>query len=116
MMNGAGVERGANGRAADAQILKSCRQRQIPASVYQCLPRLSWGHMKNTHKRRGDVSRGFQEWQLKTFVVMPLASRINQQAVASLRLNRRILKELREVEDSIEIIARQIGRQAKRGR
>jgi hypothetical protein len=72
--------------------------------------------MKNTHKRREDVSRGLQEWQLKTLVVLPLASQINQRAAISLRLNRRILKELREVEDSIEIIAREIARRAKRGR
>jgi hypothetical protein len=71
--------------------------------------------MKNTRKRRGHVSRGFQEWQLKTFVVLPLASRIDQHAATSLKLGRRILGKLQEVEDSIEIIAREIARQSKRG-
>ena len=99
-----------------AQELKTCRKRQMPASVCQRRSRLSWRHMKNTRKRRGDVSRGLQEWQLKTLVVMPLASRINKHSVASLRLSRRILKQLREVEDSIEIIARQIARQLRWGK
>jgi hypothetical protein len=45
-----------------------------------------------------------------------LARLINKHSAVSLRLNRRILKQLREVEDSIEIIARQIARQSKRGK
>ena len=60
------------------------------------------------------MSRGLQEWQLKTFVVLPLATRINQHATASLRLNRRIFRKLKEVEESIEIVAREIARQSKR--
>jgi hypothetical protein len=72
--------------------------------------------MKYTHKRTGHLSAGLQEWQLKTFVVLPLARRINQHAAASLKLGRRILKNLHEVEDSVEIIAREMARQSKRGR
>jgi len=72
--------------------------------------------MKNTHKRTGHLFAGLQEWQLKTLVVTPLARLINKHSAVSLRLNRRILKQLREVEDSIEIIARQIARQSKRGK
>ena len=73
------------------------------------------GDMKNIHKKGGDASRGLQGWQLKTFVVLPLATRINQHAIASLRLNRRIFRKLKEVEESIEIVAREIARQSKRG-
>jgi hypothetical protein len=78
--------------------------------------RLFWMHMKNIHKRRGNVSAGLQEWQLKTLAVKPLASRIDQHATVSLRMSRRILKELQEVADSIEIIAREMARQSKRGK
>src|ERR1035437_1088493 len=75
--------------------------------------RLFWEYMKNKHKRRGNVAASLQEWQLKTLVVLPLARRINQHATTSQKLGRRILKKLQEVEDSIEIIARQIARQLK---
>ena len=71
--------------------------------------------MKDTHKRTGHMSTGLQGWQLKTLVVLPLARQINQHAVTSLKLGRRILKTLTVIEDSIEIIARQIARQSKRG-
>jgi hypothetical protein len=72
--------------------------------------------MKNTHNKRGIVSGGLLEWQLKTLVALPLERRINQHAAASLKLGRRILKQLQEVEDSIEIIARETARQLKQGK
>ena len=58
---------------------------------------------------------GFQEWQLKTLVVLPLASRLDQHAVVSLKFGRTIVKKLKELEDSVEIIAREMARQAGRG-
>ena len=62
------------------------------------------------------MSGGFLESQLKTLVVLPLARRIDLRAVASLKMERRILANLQEVEDSVEIIAREMARQAKRGK
>jgi hypothetical protein len=62
------------------------------------------------------VSRGFQEWQLKTFVVLPLVSRINQHAAAGRKLAQMTFKKLKSIEDSIEIIAREMARNAKRGK
>jgi hypothetical protein len=59
------------------------------------------------------MSTGLQEWQLKTLVVLPLARQINQHAVTSLKLGWRILKTLTEIEDSIEIIAREMARLSK---
>ena len=61
------------------------------------------------------MSRDLQERQLKTFVVMPLAIRINQHAVAVSKLAQMTFKKLKNIEDSIEIIAREIARQAKQG-
>jgi hypothetical protein len=75
---------------------------------------LFWEYMKNTHKRAGHMSTGLQGWQLKTLVALPLARQINRHAATSLKFGRRILKRLHEVEDSIEIIAREMARQAKR--
>jgi hypothetical protein len=72
--------------------------------------------MKNIHKRRGDVPRSFQEWRLKTLIVLPLARRIDQHAVVGRKLEQKILKKLQEVDDSIEIIAREMARRAKRGK
>jgi hypothetical protein len=72
--------------------------------------------MKNTRKNRGHVSGGFQEGQLKHFVVLPLASRIDRQAAAVRKSCRRMLGRLQEVEDSIEIIARKIARHSKQGK
>jgi hypothetical protein len=60
------------------------------------------------------VSRGLQEWQLKTFVVLPLTKRINHHAQVGLKLGRKIFKKLKDVEDSIEIIAREMARQVMR--
>jgi hypothetical protein len=83
--------------------------------VFDSFPvRLFWGDMKNIHQRRDNVSGGLPEWQLRTLVVLPLARRINQHAAVSLKSGRRIFKQLHEVEDSIEIIAREIARQSKR--
>jgi hypothetical protein len=62
------------------------------------------------------VSGGFQELQLKHLVVLPLASRIDRQAAAGHKSCHRILKRLQVVEDSIEIVAREIARQSKQGR
>ena len=62
------------------------------------------------------MSAGLQEWQLKTFVTLPLARRLSQHATASLKLSRRIFKQLQDVEDSIDIITRQIARQSKQGK
>jgi hypothetical protein len=59
------------------------------------------------------MSTGLHEWQLKTLVVLPLARQINQHTVTSLKLGWRILKTLTEIEDSIEIIAREMARQSK---
>jgi hypothetical protein len=50
---------------------------------------------------------------LKHRAVLRLARRLDQHAVASLKMGRRILAKLQEVEDSIDIIAREIARQAK---
>jgi hypothetical protein len=76
---------------------------------------VSWANMRNTRKRRGNVSGGFKEWQLKHLVVLPLASRIDRQAAGGRKSCRRILKRFQGVEDSIQIIAREIARQAGRG-
>jgi hypothetical protein len=70
--------------------------------------------MKNTQKRREDVSRDLKKWQLEKLVALPLARRIDQHAVSSLKMARRIFAKLEKVEDSIEILAREIARQAKR--
>ena len=85
---------------------------RVPAFVGVTV-QLSWEDMKNIHNRKEDVCRGLQEGQLRMFVVLPLERRIDQHAVASLKLGRRILEKLQEVDDSIEIIAREIARQAK---
>lgn len=55
-----------------------------------------------------------QEHRLNRLVVRPLARRIKQQRHDCIKLCKRIFKELREVNESIEIIAREITRQAKR--
>jgi hypothetical protein len=68
--------------------------------------------MKNIHNKRGIGSGALLEWQLKTLVALPLEHRINQHATASLKLGRKILKKLQDIEDSIEIIAREIARQS----
>jgi hypothetical protein len=59
------------------------------------------------------MSAGLQEWQLKTLVVLPLTRRINRQEAASFKLGRRIFKKLIEIEDSVEIIAREMARQLR---
>jgi aconitase B len=59
------------------------------------------------------MSTDLQGWQLKTLVVLPLARRIDQHAATSLKLGLRIFEKLQEVEDSVEIIAREMARQAK---
>ena len=60
------------------------------------------------------MSRGFLEWQLRNIVVLPLARRIDQYAAVSLKLERRNFAKLKDVEDSIDIIARETARQLKR--
>ena len=60
------------------------------------------------------MSGGFPEWRLKHRAVLRLARRLDQHAVASLKMGRRILAKLHEIDDSIDIIAREIARQSKR--
>ena len=59
------------------------------------------------------MGRGLQEWQLKQLVVVPLVRRINQHAKVSLKFDRKIFKTLKDIEDTIEIIARETARQLK---
>ena len=48
---------------------------------------------------------------LKRLVVRPLARRMKAQALAGQKLTRRALKKLRSIEESIDIIAREVKRQ-----
>jgi len=53
--------------------------------------------------------------EVRKLVVKPLARRIDRHAGRSFRLGRRILKRVKQVEESIEIIARHIARQLRNG-
>jgi hypothetical protein len=86
------------------------------AAYVNIFVRVFWEYMTSTHKKRGNMTGSLQEWQLKQLVALPLVRRINQQVARSLKLSRNILKRLKEVEDSIEIIARQMARQLKQSK
>lgn len=58
--------------------------------------------MRNTNKSGRDLSVGLQKWQLKRFMVLPLARHFNQQALVNLKLGRNIFAKLQELDDSIE--------------
>jgi hypothetical protein len=77
--------------------------------------RIFCGDMTNTHKMRRNFSADILKWQLKHLVVLPLASRIDWQEAAWRKLERSVFKRIQEVDDSIEIIAREMARQSKRG-
>src|ERR1035437_3711415 len=57
--------------------------------------------------------RSLQVWHLKTFVVLSLLRRIGRVAARSFKLGRRLFAKLQDVEDSIEIIAREMARHSK---
>ena len=70
--------------------------------------------MKKTRKQPRSAVGVIQGRQMKTLVIRPLARRIKREAARGVKLGRRIFKKLRSVEESIEIIAREIARRAKR--
>ncbi len=72
--------------------------------------------MKNiNNESRKSFPGAFQEHHLTRLVVRPLARRIKQQRRDCSEQGKRIFKKLQEVNASIEIIAREIARQAKQG-
>lgn len=70
--------------------------------------------MKNIYNALKCAS-GLQEHHLNKLVVRPLGRRIKQQRRDCLEQGKRIFNKLHEISQSIEIIAREIARQAKQG-
>ena len=68
---------------------------------------------KITHERR-ICPRAGEKKQVKKRGDRPLPQRIKDHALHGLKLSRRIFKKLEDVEDLIEIIAREIKRQLDR--
>lgn len=67
--------------------------------------------MKTAQSQNEKCNGNFQVKHLKKLVVRPLARRIKIHALAGRKLARRTWKKLREIEESIDIIAREVKRQ-----
>ncbi|MBI3418203.1 MAG: hypothetical protein HY043_23175 [Verrucomicrobia bacterium] len=71
---------------------------------------------KLKHASKTNSSGALRKNYLSTLVVRPLTRRIKQQRFDCIELGKKILYEIQEVNASIEIIAREIARQVKRGK
>ena len=101
---------------SDRRIARSGEDLSHPASLgffAHFTVGLSCGNMKNT-KNASKSSGALQDHHVNTLLVRPLARRINQQRRDCIAQGNRILNKLQEVNKTIEIIARQFARQAKR--
>lgn len=67
----------------------------------------------NTSKNK--ISGALREHHLNRLVVRPLARRIKQQRRDCIKQGKRIFNKLQEVNESIEILAREIATNAKQG-
>jgi len=95
---------------AEWRVRFSCRNLPQPANlhVFAIFPRrLSFEHMKNIHKEGENASGNLDEKQVKKLVMF---------AAVGLKLGRKIYDKLQSVEDSIEIIAREIKRLSDHGK
>lgn len=73
------------------------------------------GDMKNTNNVSQKVISGdLREHHLNRLIVRPLARRIKQQRRDFMEQSKRILNEIQDVNESIEIIVRQLAREAER--
>lgn len=71
---------------------------------------------KKNNKSKGQFRGVLQEGRLKKLIVKPLARQIKRQGIQNLKLGRKLFEKLQAVDESIEIIARQIYRKSRKER
>jgi hypothetical protein len=96
----------------------SFRIRQISTSLSTSRGPVSWEHMKKIQRIIRNYFQGtLDRREVSRLIVKPIGRRIQRQKVECLKQVRRIIKKLQVVEESVDIIARELARQIQnRGR